>query len=215
MPIYLTKAATAQDYYPEWIITGTVLTDTTVFGRLYDQKQWAHAFGVSSLPARVPPDQAEAWRLHEWWFGEAPKATKTVTVIMEPLRTLMLGIHAAGPDLTPETFRDGLFAMPPLGGLGPLSPRISFGEKGLFAAPDFNAVDDMQEVWWNADAEGPDEQGEDGDGMMEYADGGKRYLPGEMPAGEPRAFDPEGAVDLYTKIPEDQRPPSYPKPKGN
>jgi hypothetical protein len=50
MPIYLTKAATDQNYFPEWIITGTVLTDTTVFGRLYDQKQWAHAFGISSLP---------------------------------------------------------------------------------------------------------------------------------------------------------------------
>ena len=27
MPIYLTKAATDQNYFPEWIITGTVLTD--------------------------------------------------------------------------------------------------------------------------------------------------------------------------------------------
>ena len=43
MPIYLTKAATAQNYFPEWIVTGTVLTDTTAIARLYDQKQWAHA----------------------------------------------------------------------------------------------------------------------------------------------------------------------------
>src|SRR5262249_46348707 len=47
MPIYLTKAATAQNYHPEWIITGTVLTDSTVLGRFYDQDQWKHAFGLS------------------------------------------------------------------------------------------------------------------------------------------------------------------------
>ena len=123
MPIYLTKAATDQDYFPEWIITGTVLTDTTVFGRQYDQEQWAHAFGVSSLGARVPQDQGEAWRLHRWFYDEDPVAKKLVAVINEPLRILMLGIHMAGPDLTPETFRDGLFAYPPSGHL-PTSPYL-------------------------------------------------------------------------------------------
>ena len=58
MPIYLTKAATEQNYFPEWVITGTVLTDTTALGRLYDQKQWAHAFGLSSLPVRIPKEQS-------------------------------------------------------------------------------------------------------------------------------------------------------------
>ncbi|MGN6693718.1 MAG: hypothetical protein ACTHN0_06035, partial [Aquihabitans sp.] len=102
MPIYLTKAATDQNYFPEWIITGTVLTDTTVFGRLYDQKQWAHAFGVSSLPTRLPLEQSESWRTYEWFYGEPPAAKKTVTVINEPIRILMTGIHMAGPKLTPE-----------------------------------------------------------------------------------------------------------------
>ena len=54
MPIYLTQQATAQNYFPEWIVTGTVLTDTTVLGRMYDQKQWAHAFGLSNLAVRAP-----------------------------------------------------------------------------------------------------------------------------------------------------------------
>src|SRR5690606_134308 len=49
MPIYLTQAATAQEYYPEWIFTGTALTDTNVFGRQYDQTQMEHAFGISQL----------------------------------------------------------------------------------------------------------------------------------------------------------------------
>ena len=111
MPIYLTQAATDQDYFPEWIITGTVLTDTTVFGRQYDQEQWAHAFGVSSLPARLPQTGGEAFRLYEWYYGEAPPAPKTVAVLYEPIRVLMAGLTMAGPDLTPETFRDGLLSL--------------------------------------------------------------------------------------------------------
>lgn len=211
MPIYLTKAATDQDYFPEWIITGTVLTDTTVFGRLYDQEQWAHAFGVSSLPARVPQDQSEAWRMHEWYYGEPPAATGTASVIYEPIRILMLGIHQAGPHLTPETFRDGLFAYPPTGGL-PTAPRLSWGNHDLFRATDYNAVDDMQVIWWNAEMEGLDEQGTEGKGMMMAADGGKRYLPGEMPNTPANVFDPEGAVALYDEVPADAQPPSYPSP---
>ncbi|WP_421120724.1 hypothetical protein ACE2AJ_05305 [Aquihabitans daechungensis] len=211
MPIYLTKAATDQDYFPEWIITGTVLTDTTVFGRLYDQKQWAHAFGVSSLPARLPQDQSESWRVYEWFYGEPPAAKKTVTVINEPIRLLMAGIHQAGPKLTPETFRDGLFAYPPSGGK-PTNPRISWGDHDLFRAPDFNAVDDMQVIWWNADLKGLDEQGEAGTGMMMSADGGRRYLPGEMPHTPANVFDEEGAVAMYDELPADAVPPSYPSP---
>jgi hypothetical protein len=211
MPIYLTKAATDQNYFPEWIITGTVLTDTTVFGRLYDQEQWAHAFGVSSLPTRLPQDRSESWRTYEWFYGEPPAAKKTVTVINEPIRILMLGIHQAGPNLTPETFRDGLFAYPPSGGK-PTNPRISFGDHDLFRAPDFNAVDDMQVIWWNADLEGPDEQGKEGKGMMMSADGGRRYLPGEMPHTPANVFDPDGAVSMYDQVPDDAVPPSYPSP---
>ena len=213
MPIYLTKAATAQDFHPEWIITGTVLTDTTVFGRLYDQDQWAHAFGVSSLPARTTPNLSEAWRLHKWFSGKDPVAQKTVSIIMDPLRTLMTGIQMAGPDLTPETFRDGLFSLAPAGGTD-TSAHISYGKHGYFPNPDFLAVDDMQEVWWNAKAKGPDEQGKQGTGMMEFADGGKRYLPGQMPATAPKAFVKRGAVDLYKAIPKDERPPCYPSPSG-
>ena len=32
--------------------------------RLYDQEQWAHAFGASSLPARTEPQLSEPWRLY-------------------------------------------------------------------------------------------------------------------------------------------------------
>ncbi len=211
MPSFLTRAATDQDYFPEWIITGTVLTDTTTFGRSYDQRQWAHAFGISSLPARLPRDLAEGWRLHEWYYGEDPAAAKIVGVLYEPIRLLMLGVHQAGPNLSAETFRDGLFAYPVREGK-PTSPQLSYGEHGVFENPDYLGVDDVTEIWWDAEATGLDEQGTEGKGMMRYVDGGKRYLPGKMPDDPPGAFEEEGSVTMYDERPADEAPPDYPSP---
>ncbi len=213
MPIYLTQAATDQDYYPEWVITGTVLTDTTVFGRQYDQDQWANAFGISGLPARVPQEQGEAYRLHEWYYGEPPAAANTVAVSFPPIQLFMLGVHMAGPELTPETFRDGLFAYPPSGGTA-VSPRISFGDHGYHEAADYLGADDMGEIFYDAEATGLDEQGNDGSGMIRYVDGGRRYLPGEMPEEPPGAFRLEGSVTGYDEAPAGMAPPSYPSPAG-
>ena len=213
MPIYLTKAATDQGYFPEWVITGTVLTDTTTFGRLYDQKQWAHAFGLSSLPVRTPEKDGEARRLYRWYYGREAPATKTAQVLYEPLRILMLGLTGAGPVLTPETFRDAMFAYPSSGD-SPTQPKISFGNHGYHAAPDYTAVDDMTEVWWDPTAKGTDEQGKEGVGMLRYSDGGRRYLPGKMPKTAPHAFRKAGsALEIKTAdIPAADRPPTYPSP---
>jgi len=43
------KAATRQQYSPEWIITGFGYTDFDPFGRGFDQEQMKHAFGIGSL----------------------------------------------------------------------------------------------------------------------------------------------------------------------
>ncbi len=61
-PKIFTEEATKQNYFPEWIYGGSALVDTNAFGRTYDQKQWAHAFGISSLSARVSPDDRQAVR---------------------------------------------------------------------------------------------------------------------------------------------------------
>ena len=217
MPIYLTQAATEQDYFPEWLVTGTVLTDTTAMGRYYDQEQWAHAFGLSNLPVQTPLEVGEAYRLHEWYFGEPPAARKTSQLVYQQLFLLLLGIHLAGPDLNPASFRDGMFHYPVSGG-GVTAPRISFGRNGLFISEslgkriDYLGIDDMAEIWWDAEAEGPDETGAMGKGMWRYASGGTRYLPGDMPDRPTDAFVEEDSVLLYDEVPADERPPEYPSP---
>ena len=60
---------TKQSYFPEWVMSGTVLADTNVFARAFDQKQWVHAFGLQLIPARLPQDKQDSWTVHRWWFG--------------------------------------------------------------------------------------------------------------------------------------------------
>ncbi|CAN5625852.1 hypothetical protein BH24ACT4_BH24ACT4_23040 [soil metagenome] len=213
-PTYLTEAATAEDYYPEWVIAGTVLTDTTALGRRYDPAQWEHAFGLSNLAGRQPRKDQGQWRLYEWYYGEEPEAQLTSGVIFPTVQLMMIGIHMAGPNLTPETFQGGMFSYPPTGG-GPTTPQISFGNHGYFEDPDYLATDDATEIWWDAEATGPDEQDKsDAPGMWRYGNGGERFLPGRMQSGPPVAHDPATSPALFTETPPEDQYPEYPSPAG-
>jgi hypothetical protein len=210
-PANLTRAATSQDYFPEWVHNGANLVDSTVFARTYDQEQWAHAFGISSLTARAEPLEQNYNYIYRWWTGETPPADETNPVLYPAPSLFFAGLQYAGPNLTPETFRDGLFAIEPTPD-AITNPSISFGDKGIWPYPDYNGIDDATEVWWDPEAEGPDEIDRDGQGMYQYVDGGKRYLPGEWTEEESKVFDREGAVAIYDDPPEDERPPDYPSP---
>ena len=207
----LTVAATGQEYFPEWILTGAALTDTTAFGRTYDQRQWAHAFGVSQLAARVDPQTAGTLFLYKWFFGQDPPApTASPTRVVEPALFYAV-IQGLGPNLTAQGFQDALFAAPPTT-RALTQPSLSYGDKGIWPKTDFMGVDDATEVWWNPDATGPDELQRNGKGMYEYVQGGKRYLPGEWPSTPSLAFDPEGAVTFYPEPPASEQVPTYPSP---
>jgi len=209
----LTREATAQGYFPEWIITGSALTDSTAFGRSYDQQQWAHAFGVSQLFARGLPEGNFANQLFKWFYGDFPPAKSGSLIAFSNATILVSGLQAAGPDLTPATFQAGLFSGDPIGG-GLTVPRVSFGSHGAWPKADFTALDDAVEVWWNPTLVGPDERGENAAGMLMYVDGGKRYLLGGWPAGDARAFDPEGAVDIYREVPDIDKLKEFPRPSN-
>ena len=57
--------------------------------------------------------------------------------------------------------------------------------------------DDATAVWWDPDATGKDEAGNEGTGMLRYVDGGRRYLPGEWPTDPIPFFEEEGSVTIY------------------
>jgi hypothetical protein len=112
----------------------------------------------------------------------------------------------------------------PISGGGPTNPQVSYGDHGYFKLhpngdcnspvprPDYLATDDVTEIWWDAAATGPDEQGKaDAPGMWRYAQNGKRYLPGQMTS-DADLFDPANTVTIYDKIPPQDQPPTYPSP---
>jgi hypothetical protein len=214
-PIFFTSEATRQAYQPEWIITGSALTDTSFFARLYDPLQWQHAFGISYLVARLPEELSESYRLHTWQHGREPSAPAGYGIIQGGIDLLYMGLHLAGPDLNPESFRAGMFAAPPSGEGSLTSVQQSFGPAGeIWPWDDYVSFDDVTEIWWDTQASGEDELGNQGNGLYRYVDMGKRYLPGQHPASPPKAFDPANTVTIYEEVPEPDRWPDYPSPAG-
>ncbi len=200
-PQTLTRIATEQEYFPEWVMTGTVLVDTTAFSRTYDQQQWAHAFGPSNLFARVDPTKAGAAYLHQWYYGKAAPADQTLAILVPNLQFFFNGAQLTGPNLTPEEFQNALFSIPIIPST-PVTPQISYGNRGFFGKnTDFNALDDQTEIWWDAAATGPDELNRSGTGMWRYVAGGKRYLPGEWPETDPDVFVEAGTVLIFDEPP--------------
>ena len=212
MPASLTKEATAQDYHPEWILGPNLLADVAVFGRSFDQDQWQNGFGIGLNTLRGEDDTADAWIVYDWAYGkEAP--SNAYSSIYPGIRIFFTGVHLAGPNLTPETFRDGMFRYPVSGGY-PSRAQISWGSHGVWEkTPDYGGSEDAAVIWWDPDAVGTDETGADGKGLYRYANGGERYTIGNFPenAEEAGLFDDANSLTIV-----DQLPPEaildYPKP---
>ncbi len=216
-PISLTKEATAQAYFPEWILGGAGYTETTAFARTYDPAQWAHAFGVCWYPAPVALDKAGPYRRYTWYYGEDPAARESVNDLENNAAFLYYFLQAAGPNLTPQSLIDAMFntAQNPSDPL--TAVRLSWGTKGRWPAelePDYYGVDDQTEIWWDPTATGQDELGREGTGMYRWVAGGKRYYPGERPADAGAFFVQEGSVARYDDLPKGEELPDYPRPSG-
>ena len=101
-PRDFTREATAQDYFPEWVLAGSPLVDTTAFARTYDQEQWQHAFGVTQLSAATLPEVSGYYALYEWFNGEEAPANDSIGVIVPPLALFYSTVQAAGPEPDPR-----------------------------------------------------------------------------------------------------------------
>lgn len=219
MPRYFTEEATAQDFHPEWVMAGTVYADTDVFGRTFDQDQWSHAFGISLIPTRIDKENDASSRLYGWWYGEGktPPAENSYAITATTMNLLFNALHVAGPNLTPESFRDGVYRLPvPEQGPEGLRAVVTYGEKGIWPGDgyvDVSGLDNVSILWWDPDAKGVDETGAEGTGMYRHVDGGRRYLPGEIPSEPMRLFDPTEAVTTYAETPAELLPPEYPPPE--
>jgi hypothetical protein len=80
----------------------------------------------------------------------------------------------AGPELTPETFEAGLFALP---------ERTGQAGTWDFSPGHYTPVTDIREMWWDADTISPfnNQPGT-------YLDRGERWTRDEIPEGDPEVL---------------------------
>ena len=214
MPIYLTKACASIGYFPEWIITGIVLTDTSTLGRYYDQSEWSHAFGVTSLGVPVPVAAGDADRLYRWWYGPNSHAGLAGGAGDHPAASSSSSRACSwpGPTSRPTRSPPGCSA-PHRPAAGPTSPLDAYGYQGAAPLPSYSSPADYTFLWYDATAKGPDEEGVNGTGLMRYVNGGMRYKAGTVPAGPVPMFSVAGSVTSYASPPD--LAPSYPAWPGS
>jgi hypothetical protein len=191
-PILITSEATRQAYFPEWIVSGSGLSDTTSAGRLYDQAQWRHAFGISPLWVTwATVSKSFGYREAHHGNPNMPPGNEGVLINIYAAvpRAIFIGIQMAGPKLTSKSFSDGMFAYPKSGGT-PAAPTSFYTR----AYP--TAIKDFMEIYYDASKSGIDERGLQGNGMIMKMNGGKRYTSGQWPTTDTAAFNDPTAISV-------------------
>jgi hypothetical protein len=171
-PLYLTRAATSQGWYPEWLVTGYGLQDADQLARLYDQSQWRHAFGITTLPSAAPTPTTAPYKAWEQANPGRPLPVDAPLVFAQ-LLVPFAAIEAAGPRLDPSSFARAMFSL-----YLPTNPLF------YYSRSDLGGIKDAAEVWWDPTALGPDGKA----GHYEEPDGARRYRLGHWPARPTTAF---------------------------
>lgn len=171
--VFLTSKATEQRYFPEWLI-GAALVDTDTVGQLMDPQQWEHAWGISFLGPPLPSQSTYGYHAYKSVRKDEPSVT--VDLLYYQLYMLAIGIQGAGPNLTPETFEQGMFAYP--GGDG-------MGGHWKFGPRDYTTTDDAREIWWDPKGVSP-QNGKPGTWVDTSP--GKRFTAKTWPSTEPQVF---------------------------
>jgi hypothetical protein len=181
LPYFLTGAATQQDYWPEWFVSGSALTDIDILGQFYDQDQWQFAYGQSFLSDIFQGKDSESYRAFK---AVRPNEEPAITRDQYYYNFLMLfiGLQMAGPNLTPETFAAGMYAYPARTG--------SFG-RWSFSPSDHTCSDDAREMYYDRNALSAFNNKP---GRWVTLHGGRRFRGASWPAEPPPAPIPPAAA---------------------
>jgi hypothetical protein len=188
--------ATGLGYYPEWIATNYLANDYDTSSSGLPKDQSAHLFGLMSWDKILPESQ-----MPYYWAGKEmdPNYTHSgnatgfnnATYSMPYWNMLLLasGIQMAGPNLTPQTFQQGL-------------QRTAFPNPGCAAPPYYQAcvgfypdghsmMRDFAPVWWdNSQFTYQAGANYQHGGAFCYAYQGKRFGLGAWPNGPIPFFQP-------------------------
>lgn len=128
-PIFDTQAADQQGYHPEW----SALWWGDPIARDYSQGQWARA--SASAGASPNAKSTEAYQAFKLANPSGEPTEMYFPVPYEYMLYVFNALQAAGPDLTPQTFEQGMFSLPPTPaglfgpwsyGPGAFTPRTAF-----------------------------------------------------------------------------------------
>lgn len=185
---YLTKAAAAQDYHPEWLLEGTAFTTTDNEGQTYTQTEVdGHMFGVSDFnPTQdIYGPTSPAGKLYKKLTGHTIPADTTgdYGVLVNDFNAL----QAAGPDLTAANLARGMHALPVLG-----APTYAYGAEsynysatGKAGGGNHSALLNARFVWWTGTKTSPVNTKK---GTFVAIDNGKRFGLGQWPKTLPKLF---------------------------
>ena len=165
--------AEEQSYYPEWIVIGAALTDPDIVGQLYDQDQWQPRLRHQLARHDRMPLTADASATPPTRRCASDEPAFSVDLIYYQMYMLAIGIQMAGPNLTPETFEQGMFAYP---------RRLGPGGHWGFGPGDYTPTHDVREIYWDPNGDSTVQRQA---GRLHRVRPGKRYRPGSCPRGDP------------------------------
>ncbi|HEY2429813.1 MAG TPA: hypothetical protein VGI06_12835, partial [Acidimicrobiales bacterium] len=170
IPVFLSGAAARQGYFPEFIITGTALTDQDIVGQLWNQQFAAHALGISPNEAPLPSSQTLGYAAYKTVRSDEPAFG--VDLIYYQMAMMAIGIQMAGPNLTPLTFQQGMQSYP--GRQGPA---------GLwsFVPGNYTIGEDVREICWSPNTTSTYNQKQGA--YIQTSD--QRWTQGNIPPGKP------------------------------
>jgi len=184
----LMEQATAQQWSPEWFMTGAGYFDLPVLAQGYPDAQAEHAFGISLIPPYFDlPDEVRnitgSIGAFRWYFG--PNLGTTSGAVPGGINWLLSGVHHAGPKLTPQTFKQGLFAVPPTANPN-RSPLITLSGYGRTTGLPYEAYSpgpaDFAPMWMDPHTSGISTGSEtEVPHVSWYMDDGRRYSSGKWP----------------------------------
>ena len=179
----LTSSFDQQGYFPEWVTNGFGALDVGQLARLQSQTQWEHAFGFSAMEMARPRDEHDCYRAYKSIEPNTNPHYATCFYIFHSLQQLVAGIQMAGPNLTPEAFKQGLFKV---GHRFYDTPGWATG--GGFGPGDLTYMDNVTEIWWDPTVTDPAGNGSTDRGAYYYVRGGQRYRQGEIPREDSLVF---------------------------
>jgi hypothetical protein len=176
-PVYLTSRAHEQSYSPEWVVAGVALTDADIVGQLFDQSEWSHAFGVSYSGDTPPKRGTLGYNAYKLVRNDEP--ANAVDLIYAQMYQLAMGLQLAGPNLTPQSFQQGMFSYQ---GSVANAPAAQLGTWG-FPVGHWTPQVDSRIIYWD-----PNKISTFNGKQGAYVQASPRYRQGQYPTGSPHVF---------------------------